>query len=136
MALPETIKGVQLTGHGGPEMLVWNDAIPTPRPGAGDALVKVLAAGVNNTDINTRIGWYSKDVAESTEGANPDVEVEAGGWSGALSFPLVQGGDLCGEVAAAGEGVSNIARGMRVTCPTNLPNPTEDAPTRFLAIGL
>jgi len=135
MLPPKYMKGVQLTGHGGPEKLVWNDAIETPRPGAGDALVKVLAAGVNNTDINTRIGWYSKDVNKSTEGVSPDSEIEAGGWSGALSFPLIQGGDLCGEVVALGEGVTNVSLGMRVTCPTNQPNPTDDAPTRFSSIG-
>ena len=129
------MKGVQLIGHGGPEKLVWNDAIPTPRPGPGDALVRVLAAGVNNTDINTRIGWYSKEVTESTDTTDPDAGIEAGGWSGALSFPLIQGADLCGEVVALGEGVTNVASGMRVTCPTNQPNPTEAAPTRFLAIG-
>ena len=135
MSVPSTMKGVQLTGHGGPEKLVWNDAIPTPQPGPGEALVRVLAAGVNNTDINTRIGWYAKEVTESTDTVNPDDEIEAGGWSGALSFPLIQGGDLCGEVVALGDGVTNVAPGMRVTCPTNQPNPTESAPTRFLAIG-
>lgn len=135
MPVPKHMKGVQLIGHGGPEKLVWNDAIPTPRPGPGEALVRVLAAGVNNTDINTRIGWYSKEVTESTDAANPDADIEAGGWSGALSFPLIQGADLCGEVVALGEGVTNVACGMRVTCPTNQPNPTADSPTRFLAIG-
>jgi len=133
--IPEIMKGVQLIGHGGPEKLVWNDAIPTPRPGPGEALVRVLAAGVNNTDINTRIGWYSKEVTGSTEDVDPDADVEGGGWAGALPFPLIQGGDLCGEVVALGEGVTNVAPGMRVTCPTNQPNPTADAPTRFLAIG-
>jgi alcohol dehydrogenase len=80
-----------LVGHGGTDKLVWNEAIPTPRPGPGEALVKVLAAGVNNTDINTRIGWYSKEIIHSTEDAEPDADVEAGGWAGALSFPLIQG---------------------------------------------
>lgn len=135
MIIPETMKGVQLTGHGGPEMLVWNDAIPTPRPGPGEALIRVLAAGVNNTDINTRIGWYSKEVTGSTADVDPEADVEGGGWAGALPFPLIQGGDLCGEVVALGEGVTNVAPGMRVTCPTNQPNPTADAPTRFLAVG-
>ena len=135
VAIPKTMRGVQLTGHGGPEKLVWNDLIPTPQPGTGEVLVKVLAAGVNNTDINTRIGWYSKDVTQSTEEVDPDDEVEAGGWSGALAFPLIQGGDLCGEVLTLGEGVSNVSIGMRVTCPTNQPNPTTDEPTRFLTIG-
>lgn len=135
MNIPETMKGVQLIGHGGPEKLVWNDAIPTPQPGPGEALVRVLAAGVNNTDINTRIGWYSREVTDSTEDVDPDADVEEGGWAGTLPFPLIQGSDLCGEVAALGEGVTNVAPGMRVTCPTNQPNPTADAPTRFLAIG-
>ena len=135
MTIPETMKGVQLIGHGGPEKLVWNDAIRTPRPGPGEALVRVLAAGVNNTDINTRIGWYSKGVTHSTEDAGPDADIDGGGWAGALPFPLIQGGDLCGEVVALGEGVTNVSLGMRVTCPTNQPNPTADAPTRFLAIG-
>lgn len=135
MIVPETMKGVQLIGHGGPDKLVWNDAIPTPRPGPGEALVRVLAAGVNNTDINTRIGWYAKEVTGSTEDADPDADIESGGWSGALPFPLIQGSDLCGEVVALGEGVTNVAPGMRVTCPTNQPNPTAERPTRFLAIG-
>lgn len=129
------MKGVQLVGHGGPEKLVWNESIPTPKAGPGQALVKVLAAGVNNTDINTRIGWYSKEVSQSTEETDPDSDVDAGGWSGALNFPLIQGGDLCGEVIALGEGVTNVDLGMRVTCPINQPNPTEEAPTRFLAMG-
>jgi alcohol dehydrogenase len=124
MTIPKTMRGVQLTGHGGPEKLVWSDAIPTPRPGPGEALVRVLAAGVNNTDINTRIGWYAKD-ADSDEG----------GWAGALPFPLIQGGDLCGEVVALGEGVTHVAPGMRVTCPTNQPEPTADAPTALRVIG-
>jgi alcohol dehydrogenase len=129
------MKGVQLIGHGGPEKLVWNEVIPTPQPGPGEALVRVLAAGVNNTDINTRIGWYAKDITDSTEEVDPDADVDAGGWSGALRFPLIQGGDLCGKVVALGDGVTNVTLGMRITCPTNQPNPTEDAPTRFLAIG-
>ena len=135
MTIPGTMRGVQLVGHGGPEKLVWNDAIPVPRPGTGEALVKVLAAGVNNTDINTRIGWYSKLINESTEDASRGVDVEQGGWAGAIHFPRIQGADLCGEVVALGEGVANFALGMRVICPTNQPNPTAEAPTRFLALG-
>lgn len=129
------MKGVQLVGHGGPEKLVWNEAISTPRPGEGEILVKVTAAGVNNTDINTRIGWYAKEVTEATEQAGSDADVTAGGWSGALPFPLIQGADLCGIVAALGPGVDDVPLGARVTCPTNQPNPTIESPTRFLAIG-
>ena len=44
-------------GHGGLDQLVYSHDIPTPQPKANEVLLKVLAAGVNNTDINTRIGW-------------------------------------------------------------------------------
>ncbi|NIP74482.1 MAG: alcohol dehydrogenase, partial [Xanthomonadales bacterium] len=89
MAVPDTMCGVQLTGHGGPEKLVWNAAIPVPRPGPGEVLVRVLAAAVNNTDINTRIGWYSKEVTGSTEATDAQAGIESGGWAGALPFPLI-----------------------------------------------
>ncbi|WP_404983896.1 hypothetical protein [Cobetia marina] len=36
------------------------DDIPRAVPGPRDVLVRVGAAGVNNTDINTRLAWYSK----------------------------------------------------------------------------
>lgn len=132
MTIPATMSGVQLTGHGGPEKLVWNDAIPVPRLGPGQVLVKVAAAGVNNTDINTRIGWYSSTVTTGTD----EVEdaAEDGGWSGALDFPRIQGGDLCGHVVAAGEG-TGLATGARVTSQINIPRPTADEPTAFIALG-
>ncbi|MDT8345933.1 MAG: alcohol dehydrogenase catalytic domain-containing protein, partial [Thermohalobaculum sp.] len=133
--LPERMSGVQLVRHGGPETLVWSDAIPVPRPGPGEALVRVRAAGVNNTDINTRIGWYAKAVTGSTAAAATGAPVEAGGWAGALAFPRIQGGDLCGEVVALGEGAGGPAVGARVICPINLPEPTPEAPTAFRALG-
>lgn len=135
MTIPEFMSGVQLTRHGGPETLVWNDRIPVRKPDVGEVVVLVTAAGVNNTDINTRIGWYSSAVTDSTENADPNAEVEEGGWAGALPFPLIQGGDLCGMIAAVGEGVSGFEVGMRVTCPTNQPVPTPEEPTKFVAIG-
>lgn len=133
MNLPATMSGVYLTRHGGPEALEWRQDIPVPRPGLGQLLVKVLAAGVNNTDINTRIGWYAAEVTGATE--ETDQDVEAGGWGGALHFPRIQGGDLCGEVVALGEGVKSPAIGQRVICPINQPRPTPEHPVAFEAIG-
>lgn len=133
-ALPQTMAGVQLTGHGGPEALVWNDAIPVPAPGPGEALVRVLAAGVNNTDINTRTGWYAREVRGATgEAMAPDAV--AGGWSGGLRFPRIQGADLCGRVVALGPGAEGPAVGTRVTCPTNQPEPTAENPVALRVIG-
>lgn len=53
--IPHVMKGVQLTSHGGPETLVYRDDIPVPSPGPRDVLIRVTAAGVNNTDLNTRL---------------------------------------------------------------------------------
>ncbi|MEQ8902350.1 MAG: zinc-binding dehydrogenase [Roseovarius sp.] len=131
--MPATMRGVHLTRHGGPEALVWREDIPVPRPGAGEVLVRVLAAGVNNTDINTREGWYAAEVTGAT--GDTGEGVAAGGWSGALRFPLIQGGDLCGEVVAQGAGVTAPTVGARITCPINIPRPTDDNPVGFIALG-
>ena len=132
MTLPRNMSGVYRTRHGEPD--AWEDRtdIPVPTPGAGQVLVQVLAAGVNNTDINTRIGWYSSDVTGSTDSGEVG---EAGGHAGALDFPRIQGGDLCGRVVALGQGVDNITIGDRVTCAINLPRPTVANPTAYIALG-
>ena len=57
--LPVTMRGVWLTGHGDMDKLEIRQDIPVPVPGPHDVLVRVAAAGVNNTDINTRMAWYS-----------------------------------------------------------------------------
>ncbi|MCO4759331.1 MAG: alcohol dehydrogenase, partial [Oceanospirillaceae bacterium] len=50
--------GVVLTGHGGLEKLEYKTDLPIPSPGSQEVLILVGASAVNNTDINTRIGWY------------------------------------------------------------------------------
>lgn len=123
MSIPSRMFGVVLTGHGGPERLVWRDDLPVPQPGPGQVLVRVLAAGVNPTDINTRMGWYARE------------EAGEGGWSGGIGFPRIQGGDLCGRVVALGAGCGRIAIGARVICPINQSEPTADDPHRMVALG-
>ncbi|WP_153915993.1 alcohol dehydrogenase family protein [Shewanella sp. TC10] len=104
-AIPETMKGVQLIGHGGPEMLQVNNQIKVPAPADGEVLIRVLAAGVNNTDINTRTAWYSKSGAESDDAS----------WSSqALVFPRIQGADVCGVIVAVGANVPQDRIGERV----------------------
>lgn len=103
--LPSTMRGVWLTGHGDVDKLDIRGDIPVPVPGSRDVLVRVGAAGVNNTDINTRIAWYSK-----SDGAAEDA-----GWSGqALHFPRIQGADVCGRIVAVGQQVDHGRVGERV----------------------
>ena len=57
-----------LTGHGGLEKYAWREDWPRPEPEPMEALIKVGACGLNNTDVNTRTGWYSRTVTEATTG--------------------------------------------------------------------
>ena len=103
--LPTKMRGVWLTGHGDMDKLDIREDIPVPSPGPQDVLVRVAAAGVNNTDLNTRIAWYSK-----SEGASEDAS-----WSGqALRFPRIQGADVCGQIVAVGRKVRPERVGERV----------------------
>lgn len=133
--IPQVMSGVYLTRHGGPDALEWRDDIPVPSPGAGQVLVRVLAAGVNNTDINTRIGWYSSDVSGATEDVGENAGIEVGGWGGAIRFPRIQGGDICGAVVAVGDGVESVGLGARVTSQINIPRPTPDNRFAYVALG-
>ncbi|WP_416384933.1 alcohol dehydrogenase family protein [Vibrio alginolyticus] len=103
--IPTTMKGILLTGHGGPEMLEYRDDIPVPALKDNEVLIQVSAAGVNNTDINTRTGWYSKNNNSSDDAS----------WSGvALHLPRIQGADVCGEIVAVGDSVDAGRIGERI----------------------
>lgn len=99
------MKGVYLTGHGGQDKLDLRNDIPVPHPGPDDVLIKVGAAAVNNTDINTRTAWYSKSDSGSGDAS----------WSGnPVNFPRIQGADVCGRIVAVGAKVSNSRINERV----------------------
>jgi len=89
------MRAVLLKGHGGTEQLEWRDDVPAPVAARGEVLVRISAAALNNTDINTRLGWYSKAIVSgtgSTETAG--ARTADSGWAGdALSFPRIQGAD-------------------------------------------
>ena len=131
---------VILTGHGGLEKLEYRTDWPVPRPASGEVLIEVLAAGINNTDINTRIGWYSKAVTSATgDGGLTGYGAVAGGdaaWSGAsLEFPRIQGADVCGRVVEVGEGVSPDRIGERVIVRTMLRTPVAYRPLECWTLG-
>ena len=99
------MRGVWLLGHGGFDKLEVKADIPTPFVGKNEVLIRVSAAGINNTDINTRIGWYSR-----RDGASEDAS-----WAGeAIHFPRIQGIDVCGYIEDVGENVSQTRIGQRV----------------------
>ena len=112
----EKMCAVLLKGHGGFEQLEYRDDVSVPKPMAGEVLVAVGAAAVNNTDINTRIGWYSKSVAGETAATTDTGAVEEDAtWAGApLTFPRIQGIDVCGRIVAVGDGVPPQRVGERV----------------------
>jgi NADPH:quinone reductase-like Zn-dependent oxidoreductase len=112
------MKAIVTVGNGGYDKLEYRD-VPIPDPGQGEVLIRVLAAGVNNTEINTRLGWYSASVKTATADAAVAAERNAttradGGWNAATPFPFIQGTDCCGEVAAVGPGVADSMVGSRV----------------------
>jgi len=81
-ALPEEMDAIDPDGPGGPDVLVLVRR-PVPRPGPGELLIEVAAAGVNRPDVLQRRGAYPPP-------------------PGAPSIP---GLEVAGTVAAAGEGV-------------------------------
>ncbi len=116
MALPRTMAAVLLQGHGGFDRLRYNEAVPVPEPADGEVLIQVAAAGINNTDINTRIGWYAQKTNASTaETTLGQAAPERGDWSGTgLAFPRIQGADVCGRIVKVGSGVPATRLGERV----------------------
>ena len=108
--LPTYMRAVLLTGHGNYERLEVRDDVAVPRPEAGQVLLRVGAAGVNNTDVNTRVGWYS-----------------GGGWTGSFAFPRIQGIDCCGTVVAGGDEAAAARLGERVLVEPCWPDPAGTA---------
>lgn len=83
-------KMVQLSAYGGLDQLTIVDA-PKPVPQAGEAVVRVIAAGTNPGEISIREGLL-KDVYP-------------------MEFPFGQGSDFAGRVDSVGAGVTEVAPG-------------------------
>jgi NADPH:quinone reductase-like Zn-dependent oxidoreductase len=110
------MRAVLLKGHGGTDQLEYRSDAPVPVPGKGEVLIRIRATAINNTDINTRIGWYSKSFVPATGSTGtPESTASDSGWAGnPLSFPRIQGADACGHIVAVGPDVNASRIGERV----------------------
>jgi NADPH2:quinone reductase len=85
------MKAIRVHQFGGPEVLKLEE-VPTPKPGAGQVLVRIHAAGVNPYDTYMRSGTYAQ---------KPPL-------------PYTPGSDAAGVIEAVGEGVKKVKPGDRV----------------------
>jgi NADPH2:quinone reductase len=90
-SMPESMTAVEITKPGAPDVLVAR-SVPTPKPGVGQILIKVAAAGVNRPDVQQRMGAYPPPAGHS---------------------PL-PGLEVSGTVAALGSGVTRWKVGDKV----------------------
>ncbi len=127
MTLPDTMRAMVTMGHGDLDRIMLHEDWPRPDPAPGEVLIAVSACGLNNTDVNTRSGWYSKAVTEATTGgAYETVNEEDPTWGGApIAFPRIQGADVCGTIVAVGQGVDPARIGERVITDNWLRDPVD-----------
>src|SRR5260370_16047412 len=85
------MKAIRVAKYGGPEELQLQE-VAQPEPGAGEALVRVHAAGVNYADIYFRNGTLARPIP----------------------FPFTLGIKGAGVIEAVGDGVSELKRGHRL----------------------
>jgi len=92
--IPATMRAAVVKKPGGPGVLKIRE-MPVPRPGAGEVLIAVDAAGVGS--------W--------------DADIRGGGWpDGKPPSPLILGTDGSGRIAAVGSRVRRLRKGLRVYC--------------------
>jgi len=91
------MKAIQVHQFGGPEVLALHE-IPTPKPGPGEVLVRVRAAGVNPYDTYMRNGSYA---------IKPPL-------------PYTPGSDAAGTIEAVGQGITRVRSGDRVYTATTI----------------
>lgn len=85
------MKTILVRQFGGPEVLKLEE-VPTPKPAAGQVLVRIHAAGVNPYDTYMRTGTYAQKPA----------------------LPYTPGSDGAGVIEAVGEGVKRVKPRDRV----------------------
>jgi len=127
MALPATMRAIEISEPGGPEVLVPTER-PVPEPGAGDVLIRVVAAGVNRPDVAQRKGLYPAPPGASDlpglEVAGEIVAVgdSAGEWKpGDAVCALVSGGGYAEYVAVPGTQTLPVPDGLDMVQAAGVP---------------
>ncbi|MEQ8675372.1 MAG: zinc-binding dehydrogenase [Aggregatilineales bacterium] len=85
------MRAIVIHEHGGRDKLIYEE-VADPIPAAGEILVRVKAVGLNYLDIFVRRGM-------------PGLPID---------LPRISGGDIAGDIAGLGEGVSGLSVGQRV----------------------
>ena len=85
------MRAIRVHAPGGPEVLRFEEEVPDPTPGEGQALVRIEAIGINFIDVYHRTGLYKVP-----------------------SLPFILGQEAAGTVEAVGPGVTDVAPGDRV----------------------
>jgi NADPH2:quinone reductase len=94
--IPDTMIAVEISAPGGPDVLKPK-IVPVPKPGSGQILIKVAAAGVNRPDVAQRMGVYPPPPGHS---------------------PL-PGLEVAGEIVATGGSVTRWRPGNKVCALVN-----------------
>ena len=127
MALPTTMRAIEIAQPGGPEVLTATER-PVPSPAEGEVLIRVAAAGVNRPDVAQRKGLYP-----APQGASdlPGLEVageivvcgaNAGDWKvGDAVCALVSGGGYAEYVAVAGTQTLPVPEGLDMVQAAGVP---------------
>ena len=105
--IPDSMCAMLLTGHGGPDKLVYSEGVAVPNPGPNEVLLRATACGVNNTDIWVREGAYGTS-------EDPDAVSSFRDGEPTLRFPRIQGADIVGRIAAVGSEIDPGRIGERV----------------------
>ena len=98
MDIPEKMQAIEIAGPGGPEVLRLAER-PVPRPGPGEVLVRVAAAGVNRPDVLQRMGLYPPPPGASDI---PGLEIAGIVVDAGEGAEEVIGGSVCALVAGGG----------------------------------
>lgn len=100
------MKAIRIHGRGGPEQLIYEEA-PKPSPKKGEALVRVMAAGVTPTELSWSSAYATRD--------------------GADRLPAIPGHEFSGIVEAAGSDTIDVKAGQAVYALTDFWRDGSDA---------